>query len=398
MVLGCSKLGSLFKVGYFYGTILVNNKTTQNFISALHSPALFFGLDEPIGKYGPKFNSDCMVFSAPPLKKYLNKCFGSSYWATIKTVFRHLSDWELVSGKKVYYPFSHAMVAMFILYLIENVQIAPSTMYQYVSALKALHKYQGHSLHGLEDQRTKLLLRGYNNIMKTINPRKQTRKVLHWETLQLFGAEFVKVPGHTYEDKQAIWTALLLSFWASARFGDFMPGSQGMVPEKVLTWERIQMPESYHAAIYFHIPKQDREGFGVVKDVIKFKDPVYCPIYNLQHLCDIRLARREVVASEPVFLRHNDKMVNMALIRRTFSCLDKYYPEGANKLNCHSVRAALPTWMASQPEFYTEKEIKDAGNWKKDTYRRYCKNAGIARVRTLRKISSQLARYLCYSI
>ena len=358
----------------------------------MHQPILspfFFGSDVPVGKYGPKFNSDTLVFSLAPLTKYQNKCWTTSYWSTIKTVQKHVLTWELALNRKAYYPLVYEIAASIILFLIENYSLSPATLYQYVSALKALHVYQGYSLEGLNDPRTKLLLKGYKNIVRTLETPVNKRMVMHWETLQIFGHELCFVEYLSYEDKQCMWTVAVFSFWVSSRYGDFMPGNHGVVHEKLLTWERIQMIDDDHASVYLHIPKNDREGAGEVKDMVRFKDKVYCPMHNLEKLYAIRAARRPVASSEPVFLLQNDKLVTMSFTRKVMAIMDKYYPPGAGKLTCHSARAGLACFMAHDPAFFTEKEIMALGNWKGPSHRFYSNRTGVGQARTLRKLASR---------
>ena len=307
----------------------------------------------------------------------------------MKTVQRHLLAWQRISRRKAYYPFTQDVVSCFILYMIENVQVAPATLYSYISTIKGMHTYQGYSLSGIEDPRVKLLLRGYKHIYKTLHPKVGKRKVMHWETLQIFGSELCDT-AYDYETKQAIWTAVLFTFWSSTRYGDFMPGSQGVVKEKLLTWDRIQMPDDDHAAIYLHFPKHDREGDGEAKDIVRFHDKLYCPIYNFEHLLEVRRLRRPVARNEPVFLTSADRLVRMSTVRHALStCLDKYYPDSAAKINCHSARAGLSSFLGTCPELYTVEEIRRLGKWSDgESYKRYCRTDGIGTAKLLRKIAS----------
>ena len=343
-----------------------------------------------MGKFGANFDTDCIVYSEAELKKYRNKCYGSSYWASMKTVLRHILDWQMIAGRRAYYPFSYDVASHIVLYMIENLKLAPQTLYGYVSVMKAMHEYQGFPLVGLEDKRLKQLLKGYKNIVNTLKPKINKRKVMHWETIQLLGSQLAKYGNMSYENTQTVWTSVLFTFWARARYGDFMPGSQGVVYEKLLTWERIQMPTDDHAAVYFHIPKEDREGNGVVKDIIRFdKNHIYCPIWNLEHLLQVRSQRRFVPQDEPVFLLDNDKLMSMAYVRKALSVMDKFYEASTGKLNCHSARAGLASYLASHPELYSAQEIKDLGNWKKDeSMQCYTRTRGIGQRNTLRKLAS----------
>ena len=369
---------------YYVGSFLLDLSPTRLLRSA-HSLTLNSG--RTVGKYGPKYDENFLVNNPGPARKWMNKCYGTSYWSQLKTVHRHLLTWQQISGVQIFYPFSYEVTSGIILYMIENLKLAANTLYSYVSTIKALHIYQGFDISGIEDKRIKLLLRGYKNILNSAGAPVNTRKVMTFETMQLFGHELCDT-SFDYETKQAIWTLVVVSFWGSIRYGDFMPGSQGIVHEKLLTWDRIQMTSDDHGALFLHDPKEDRDGKGVAKDLVRYKDHVYCPLYNLEHLYRTRVERREVEGHEPIFLTSKDKLINMAYMRRCLSILDKYFG-GYGKITCHSARAGLPSHVAGMPELFTQKEIMDLGNWAtQDSADRYCRTQSLGKIRILRKVAS----------
>ena len=328
-----------------------------------------------------------LVNNPGPTRKWMNKCYGSSYWAQFKTVQRHLLTWQQISRKKIYYPFSYDTAAGIVLYMMENLQVSPNTLYGYVATMKAMHDYQGFPVLGLEDRRLKLLLCGYKHTINSIHQKVNTRKVMTFETLQLFGNELCDAP-YDYETKQAVWTAMVFSFWGSVRVGDFMPGSQGVVDIKLVTWDRIQMTDNDHAAVFLASPKEDREGTGVTKDIIRYHEQVYCPIYNMEHLLETRLQRRPVDFKEPLFLNSKDRLVNMSFLRKCLSILDRYFG-GYGKITCHSAWAGIPSHADGLPDVFNQQEILHLGNWKDgDAYKRYCRTHSLGKIRLLRKVAS----------
>ena len=109
-------------------------------------------------------------------------------------------------------------LSQIVLYMIENLNLAPSTLHDYVLAIKSMHKYRRVSTDAFEDKRLWDLVEGYYEIK-----RDTTSEVMSWSKLRHFGRELTSDKSLCYEDKKAVWTAVLFAYWGPIRFGDFLP-------------------------------------------------------------------------------------------------------------------------------------------------------------------------------
>ena len=333
-----------------------------------------------------------MVHTPQHLLPYLPYCLAVSTWSTYRTAYRmylkflHFEGWELL------FPITYFMLTKFIIFMFETRHVTVGTIKQYLGGLRFLHDYAGLASFVFDDPRIGKLLQALLNLQRMKLQPSTKRRVFTFPCLQLLGHELSLMTHLGYEDKQAIWVAILLAYWGCLRFGEILPGSHGVCKLKLLRWSRIRYISDNHLAIFIALPKQDRKSVGVVKHFFSYKkDPTYCPIANLRHLYKIRAATRNIHQADEVFQLFSGKFLRMHHIRKILKATDKYFPDNEGRLNCHSLRAGLATLLASHPEVFSEIEIKDLGAWDTDTYLRYTRQRGIGQKRTHRKVVAILA-------
>ena len=116
------------------------------------------------------------------------------------------------------------------------------------------------------------------------------------------------------------------------------------------------------------------------------KHPAYCPVKNFRDLAELRAERLPVDFEEPIFRLANGDLVTQYFMNRLLErLLRPYFPDTMGKWTCHSFRAGVAAYMASNPDTFNEEETKEAGGWDSDAVDRYTRLNGEARLKCMEK-------------
>ena len=343
------------------------------------------------GHYGPNFPSEEMVRTPQHLLPYLPYCLSSSTWSSYRTAHRMFHKFLRVEGRTQSFPVSFYILTQFVVYMFEVRRVKLGTIGQYLSGLRFIHEYSGYPTAVFDDPRIIKLKQGMLNIQRMQLKASTDRRVFTFECLQILNYELSLMSQYGYVDKQTIWCAILLAFWGSMRFGELLPGSHGVVEIKMLKWSRVRYVTKNHLAIFVALPKQDKKSVGIVKHIYNYKpDPLFCPIWNLRHLYELKSQVRPVKGHHKVFELPSGKLLRMYAIRRILRATDKYFPPGTGKLTCHSLRAGLASFVSNFPSDFTEQDIKKLGKWNTGVHEVYSRIHGVGEKKTHRKIVRRL--------
>lgn len=230
----------------------------------------------------------------------------------------------------------------------------------------------------------KIALKGAENLQfyKSLIPK--NRKVFTLPLLKLL-SHSIATSNFSQWNKQCIWTAFVVAFFGSFRFGELLPSCDKYNCAETLCWSDIQF-KTDRIQIHIKIPKS-RSQKGEFIDLFPFDLPKYCPVRALKKLFQIQ----GCMPSGPVFLHESKKAITVSKLNVLLhSLLEKSIGNAANFYSGHSFRAALPAALAACPQIASIEDVRYWGRWSSDAYKHYTRLQPIQRRNIFEKIVSCL--------
>ena len=243
-----------------------------------------------------------------------------------------------------------------------------STTEAYLSGLKMLHVHRFGSAAQFEVPLVKRVIRGLKNKEAVSFEPRDHRLAMSFDALKILG-NMISSLNWPKNDRIIIWSACLLAFWGSFRLGEILSLTARSPSDHTLLWDAISFPKgSKGVNIFVRCPKTSLDPRGQVTFVAEFpNDARYCPVAYLERVRKLTFAK----PSSPVFTFVSGKCVYIQLVRDLLKKLSSILPGSGCHFNGHSFRAGLPTVMASHPDMFSNREVKQTGKWSSDAADRY---------------------------
>lgn len=367
----------------FKPSVRANNRPR---LRPVHNPSGIYR----ISKFGANFDLSLYVQTIPPcLSDVVSYAYATSTWSSYRTGWKTYLDYLQRRGVPLELPCPPDNIVGFICYCFRIKALAPSTVNNYTSGLKAWQSLLNLPDSNFDTPYIKLIMRGFKNLHLTKLKPPIQRSVITWPILQILAKEIEKLNCSDL-DKQCLWSVALLAFWGSMRMGELLQGSLGFDKIRTLSWSRIQSEDNDHAIIFLALPKTATRQNGQIVDIFSFPLPELCPIHNLNRLAEMNLARRGIKASQPVFALSSGNVLTMKKMNETLkNTLDICFPN-IGHFTCHSFRAGLPSIMGAFPQYFTESMLRDQGRWFSDSVNAYTKIKAIGYKKVHNKLVSLL--------
>ena len=327
-------------------------------------------------KFGAKFSLHKYAANIPPhLMEPISLAKGSETWSSYQTGINTYFDYLMRTGQEMTMPLSLIHILGFISYCFRVKSLAPSTVNNYLSGLKALQALCNEPPDNFRSPIIDLVLKGYRNLFLTKLVSPKIRSVITYPILQILGEEIATLP-ITDLDKQIYWTAAVVAFWGSTRMGELLEGKDGFDKVRANTWSKVTLEDDTHAILHIALPKIIKNDSAPTDHVDVFDFPIkhFCPVHNLYLLNKMNVKRRNTDLSTPVFRMSNGRVMAKMndLLKMT---LDACFPN-IGRFRCHSFRAGVPSIMGAFPQFFTEAMLKQQGRWASQACHLYSKHNG----------------------
>ncbi len=325
------------------------------------------------------------------MASYIPYGITSSTWSSYKTAHNAMAAFMRTKGQEFKYPIDTENLAKFIIYLDQVRRVTPNTIKCYVAYLKEMQELSGYTTSVFNNERITKLIAAVNNIYLAQLPEPLfERMAITIHDIKVFGHTLSLDKTFCYHDKQVIWVTLLIAFYGALRLGSILPSGHGIDKIRLLSWNNIKYISDNHITIFIPLPKHIKDKAGYVRDFYSNKaEPFLCPVSNLYELHHLKENEEPVQDTDHVLVFKSGKHFSTPDMNSMFKNYLNTSIEG--KISCHSVRAGLPSFMASHPAIFTEEEMMDYGDWKSvEAARRYQRSQGIARKRTNQKLQTLL--------
>ena len=276
---------------------------------------------------------------------------------------------ETEKSVKESWPLSKFVLRDFVSWAIFKRNLKSSTVQSYLGSLLQMHKLNDLSCDSFYDAVLKSMIRGAENLSFYKDMSKGTKKVMTLPLLKILGH---RISSSDWEDdtKQVFWTALVIAFFGSFRFGEILCRSESSHNKsEVLLWEDIIFRKD-SVTIKIKIPKT-RNLKGECVDLFEIDEVSYCPVRALVRLR--KLKGQSICNKEPVFMfKTGIFLTSVSLNATLYELLNPVIGAvAAGQISGHSFRAALPSALARCPDLVAEEDIKLWGRWSSSSFKRY---------------------------
>ena len=345
-------------------------------------------------KYGTNFN---IWYYAPSIldsaKKYICLSWTESTWKSYRTAWDSLFSFLKHIGSPLVLPLTFDVIVKYVNYLILWRQVKVATARSYLSAVKTLHKLNKCEFGQFEDYQLYLFLRGLENWEATLNLPTLNRNVMSFNVLKLLGQSLSKSEYCNF-DIIVIWTACLLCFWTSARFGELISTSESNLDLiRAVTWNKLKFSTEENYTLFVPIPKTSEEKEGFIVDILSYSDLRYCPVNFINKLFDQCEALNKARANDMLFVLADGTLLNMRFMNSLLEkCLRPFFPDPNIKFTCHSFRSGLPSLMSANPHLFSEEDIMTSCRWKSNSCKRYTRLRGFKQRNILGRVQKLLQK------
>ena len=231
----------------------------------------------------------------------------------------------------------------------------------------------------------KMTMDGIKNMEAQKNSFKPCRLALNPPALKVFGHilnDLEKDP----HDRLVIWSAVLLGFWGAMRMGEFLSYTVNSASPNCARWSQVSWVGSDQMGFFIPIPKVSEDPRGSVRTLIKMNDSRYCPVYNLKILFNMSSTNNN---SNIIFRFKSGKLLTPKYVNLLLKNLSLTMEVQPHYFSGHSLRAGLPSTMSATPGEYTERELREVGNWRSNAYDRYARAKMTSARKTFKKVEEK---------
>ena len=202
-------------------------------------------------------------------------------------------------------------------------------------------------------------LKGLANSPRVTTSTRKVRLTMSREALLLTGHVIQSLAAWPSIDRTMAWALTLVCFYGCSRVGDLLSSTANKVSAKTITWETISLLPDGKMVIYIPSPKTSIGNKGLPITLSRNSDLRLCPVHHMSKLRDF------YKNSGPVFRYLSGKLFTPAALNKILKETSKVagVPDNA-QYSCHSLRAAVPTVIASNPDSFSYTELLAAGRWR----------------------------------
>jgi len=213
---------------------------------------------------------------------------------------------------------------------------------------------------------SKALLRGSSNLAHTLHSPVHTRKVFSIALLRLLG-HAISTQSWPGDSKKVIWACACVSFFGSFRIGELLASKEnGYDLGSTLLWKNVRLKED-HCLIHIESPKSNAKE-GEFVDLFPIPGEDCCPVSVLKTLSS--LTKKSDLS--PVFSFTSVRPLTPPVFNQTLrDLLRPFLGQSADQFSSHSLRAAIPSVLATRPDLANDQDIKGWGRWDSPCYKRY---------------------------
>ena len=202
-------------------------------------------------------------------------------------------------------------------------------------------------------------LKGLANSPRVTNSTRKVRLTMSREALLLTGHIIQSLAAWPSIDRTMAWALTLVCFYGCSRVGDLLSSTTNKVSAKTITWETISLLPDGKMIIYIPSPKTSVGNKGLPISLSRNPDLRLCPVHHMSKLRDF------YKNSGPVFRYLSGKLFTPSALNKILKETSRMagVPDDA-QYSCHSLRAAVPTVIASNPDSFSYTELLAAGRWR----------------------------------
>ena len=255
----------------------------------------------------------------------------------------------------------------FIEFCYKKKDLKSSTIRSYISSISLILKLRDADFSFCSSYLVNNLLKGIENLEFYKNISKGTRKVMTLPLLKLIGHQ-IAISDWKEDSKQVFWTAILVAFFGSIRLGEILGKNEHEFnPNETFLWDDVSFREDDSVLIKLKIVK-NRTVQGEFIDLFPFKDKECCPVIALKRLFELKTAKKRI--GMPVFTFNNGTILTSSTVNSTLPKLIAPHlgEKAASEYKGHSLRAGIPSAIASRPDVARKSDVKMWGRWSSDSY------------------------------
>ena len=179
------------------------------------------------------------------------------------------------------------------------------------------------------------------------------------EALSITGHIIQSFHGWPAIDRTMAWALILVCFYGCSRVGDLLSSTANKTSPKTLTWDTVTLTPDGKILIFITSPKSSVGNKGSTITLAPNPDLGCCPVFHLLKL------RSFYKNSGPVFRYFSGKLFTPSAVNKILKETGKTAGIPANtQYSCHSLRAAVPTYIGLNPNSFTYNELLAAGRWR----------------------------------
>ncbi len=157
--------------------------------------------------------------------------YADSTWDRLVCVLNTLEKCENDLGMRFAWPLDETAIANFIKWSSFVKKHSPNTTATCLSMIKVIHELRKIDSSACNSFISKTLLRGAENLRFYEPHASQNKKVMTLPLLEIIGHEIAN-ENWSNKSKSVVWTALLVGFWGSFRFGELLSKDKSRFHEK----------------------------------------------------------------------------------------------------------------------------------------------------------------------
>jgi hypothetical protein len=321
----------------------------------------------------PKYSDTPSLYSKQLIKtpvkgadlRLIEASYAKASWAKHSAAINSLKKFEYQRGSFGEWPLSIEFLSEYVSWALSEKGLQPSTVKTYLSSIKIVHQLNNLSYNG-DHFTLNSLLTGAENLSIYDLMKKSTRKAMSLPLLRIIGHQIAK-SNWSADSKLTVWTACVLAFFGSFRFGEILSNScNSFCANETLLWNDIKFRKDNSILIHVKIDKCLNKN-GSYVDIFEFKYKNCCPV-----VCLNALKSKKFSLNKPVFQFENGKNLCTAVLNKTlFQLLYPVLGNSASEITSHSFRAGIPSAMASFPDLTSKYDIQCWGRWSSDSYLKY---------------------------
>ena len=247
-------------------------------------------------------------------------------------------------------------------------KLKDTTVRSYISSLNVAHVLSNSSNTNLNsDPCVKFAFKGADNIRCTSGLCKRDRLPMNIHLLNILRHRISELSWSPFS-KQIFWAACTICFFTSCRMGELVPTNErSFDPATTLLWGNIRKINDTEFLLF--IPYSKTTGFkGKIVDIFEIKGDKNCPAATLRRLWKMAINNKGFCVDKPVFSFCSWKNLTKKQINLWLGTLLDDFVDSNHKITGHSFRAGIPSTLASFPDDYTVKVIKEWGMWESNSY------------------------------